>query len=199
MTRLLALRHGPTAWTREHRIQGHTDTPLSAEGREAVAGWSLPPPFDGEVPAFVSPLRRAQETAALLGLAQAQVEPALIERSWGDWEGLRLADLKRRFGAETADPDRAGLDARPPGGESPREQMVRLAPFLAARAEAGGDAVLVTHKGVLRALYALASGWTMTAPSPIKLRDGCGQLFALDRAGRLTLAEPNLNLAAEAA
>ena len=30
--RLYIVRHGVTAWNQEGRIQGHTDTPLSAEG-----------------------------------------------------------------------------------------------------------------------------------------------------------------------
>ena len=34
---------------------------------------------------------------------------------------------------------------------------------------------------------------------PVKPRDGCGQLFALDAAGKLALLEPNLRLAAEVA
>jgi probable phosphoglycerate mutase len=48
----------------------------------------------------------------------------------------------------------AGLDFRPPGGESPRDVQERLKPYLASLA---GPTIAVTHKGVLRALYALAT------------------------------------------
>ena len=37
MARFALLRHGPTAWTAEHRLQGQFDLPLSPEGRWAVA------------------------------------------------------------------------------------------------------------------------------------------------------------------
>ncbi|MEA2780662.1 MAG: hypothetical protein QOK29_2206, partial [Rhodospirillaceae bacterium] len=66
MPLLALMRHGPTEWTAEHRLQGRTDLSLSEAGREIVAGWRLPP----EVAGFSwlsSPLQRARETAALLG------------------------------------------------------------------------------------------------------------------------------------
>src|SRR3546814_19659201 len=64
-----------------------------------------------------------------------------------------------------------GLDLRPPGGESPRQVQDRLKPWLAERSSCGRDTIAVTHKGVIRALYALACGWDMTGPPPDKLRD----------------------------
>ena len=75
MTRLALLRHGPTGWTREHRLQGRTDIPLDDDGRAEVRRWRLPP----EAATFrwrASPLRRAMETAALLGI-DATPEPQI--------------------------------------------------------------------------------------------------------------------------
>ena len=78
MTLLALLRHGPTAWTREHRLQGRTDLPLDAAGRATVIGWRLP----SELRSFcwlTSPLARCTETTALLGL-HSEIEPRLIEQ-----------------------------------------------------------------------------------------------------------------------
>ena len=41
MTPLIILRHGPTAWNAEKRIQGRSDIPLSENGRKVVGGWRL--------------------------------------------------------------------------------------------------------------------------------------------------------------
>jgi probable phosphoglycerate mutase len=105
------------------------------------------------------------ETAKLLGL-DPRPEAALIEMSWGAWEGKRLAELRAEIGEEMAENEARGLDFRPDGGESPRDVQARLRPFLAAL---GGPTIAVTHKGVMRALYAAASGWPMTGKPPEKL------------------------------
>jgi probable phosphoglycerate mutase len=120
------------------------------------------------------------ETARLLGL-NPMPEPRLIEMAWGEWEGRRLKDLRAELGATMTENEAHGLDFRPPGGESPRDVQKRLRPLLASLA---GPTVFVTHKGVLRALYALATGWSMTEKGPDKLRDGMVHAF------RLTDGEP---------
>src|SRR3546814_16815565 len=75
-----------------------------------------------------------------------------------------------------------GLDFRPPGGESPRDVQDRLRPLLAELADAGEDVVAVSHKGVLRALYALASGWDLRGKPATKLAAACAPAFQNGRA-----------------
>jgi probable phosphoglycerate mutase len=191
VTPLILIRHGPTEWNAEGRIQGHSDVPLSADGRAAVQGWRLPPELldrdAGGWDWLSSPLARARETAALLradnGAAETRTEQALIEMYWGGWEGRRLAELRCEGGASMAEEEARGLDFRPPGGESPREVQARLLPLLAALAAAGRPTVAVSHKGVIRALYALASGWDMTGRPPEKLCDACAHRFTLAGGG----------------
>jgi probable phosphoglycerate mutase len=113
---------------------------------------------------------------------------------WGAWEGRTLAGLRDEFGTEMTANEGRGLDFRPPGGESPRDVQRRLRPLLAELAAAGAATVAVTHKGVIRAAYALASGWDLTGRPPAKLRDGCAQAFTLDPEGRLQVAALNLQL-----
>jgi broad specificity phosphatase PhoE len=52
----------------------------------------------------------------------------------------------------------------------------------------------VTHKGVIRALYARASGWDMTGRPPVKLRDACAQCFLLGPEGAPETDQLNLPL-----
>lgn len=176
---LVLLRHGPTAWNGEGRIQGRSDQPLSAAGQARVGRWQLPAELDAYL-WTTSPLARARATARLLGHGDADVEPALIETDWGEWEGCKLGDLRDRFGSEMAELEARGLDFRPPGGESPRDVQRRLRPWLERIGADGRPRVAVCHKGVIRALVALATGWDMTGPPAEKLR--------ADRAHRLQVA-----------
>ena len=193
MTPLLLMRHGATAWNAAGRMQGRADIGLSAAGRAGVAGWRLPPGWD-EARWLVSPLRRARETAALLGVAAARVEPRLIEMDWGAWEGRTAAEL--RAAGELAAEEGRGLDLRPPRGESPREVMARVADLAAALAGDPTPVVAVCHKGVIRAALALATGWEMRTRPPLRLRrDQALALLCLPD-GRLQLAPPPLPLVA---
>ena len=198
-TPLVMIRHGATEWNLDGRIQGHSDPPLAAEGRAAVASWRLPERMTGTAAGdwiwLTSPLARARETAALLRPEPAKIEPALIEMDWGAWEGRRLAELRAEGGATMAAAEARGLDFQPPGGESPRQVQARLRPLLERLAATARPAVAVTHKGVIRALYALASGWNMTGRAPQKLRDGCAQRFLLGPDGALETDQLNLPLA----
>ena len=195
--KLALIRHGPTAWNAEKRIQGRTDVPLSETGRAVVADWRLPAEI-ASYQVLVSPLARARETAALLGLTPVAVEPALAERSWGAWEGERLPDLRERYGSDMKRWEGRGLDFRPPDGESPRDLQARLTPLLARLAADGTDTLAVTHRGVIRSLYARATGWDMRAQAPDKLRDGCVQLFELAGDGTPKVVALNRPLTAPA-
>jgi broad specificity phosphatase PhoE len=194
MTLLAVLRHGPTEWSAAHRLQGRSDVPLSPAGRASVAAWHLPPALAG-CAWLTSPLRRAVATAAGLGVA-ARREERLIEMAWGDWEGLTLAELAAMPQAALAERAAAGLDFQPPGGESPRQVQERLRPLLAEIARHGAPVAAVTHKGVIRALFALASGWDMLGKAPARLDWQSAHLFRLDAGGRPAVERLNLSLRA---
>jgi broad specificity phosphatase PhoE len=194
MTRLALLRHGPTSWTREHRLQGRADIPLDDDGRDEVRRWRLPPEA-AEFRWLASPLRRATETATLLGVA-ATVEPRLIEMSWGEWEGRRVADLSAEDGAAFAAWEARGLDLEPPGGESPRAVQRRVLPLLEELADADRPVAAITHKGVIRAVLALATGWDMKEKEPAKLAWSALHLFHLAPDGTPSIEQLNLRLAA---
>lgn len=193
MARLALLRHGPTAWTAEHRLQGQSDLPLSPEGRRAVASWRLPP----EVAGFAwltSPLRRAKETAVLLGHGKARADRRLTEMSFGEWEGQRLRELRKGLGSAMDEIEGRGLDFRAPGGETPREVQARLAPLLAEIGREGRDYLAVTHKGVIRALYALATGWQMLGEPPEPFADFALHIYEVAGDGTPVLLRHNIPL-----
>ena len=160
------LRHGPTDWNAKGRLQGLTDTDLSPDGEALVRGWRLPSPA-AAWGRTSSPLQRARRTAELLRPAMpVGTDSALREMSFGVWEGRTLTDLRAEGGESFAAAEAAGLDFQPPGGESPRATMVRLAGWTSTLRE---PVVAVSHKAAIRALLALATGWNMLGRPPHKL------------------------------
>ena len=187
--RFLVLRHAPTAWNAEGRIQGRTDCPLSAEGLEQALSWRVPEGFSG-APCLSSPLRRCLDTARAMGLSPI-VEERLVEMDWGTLEGATLAGMRADGGEDFSRREAAGLDFRPSGGETPRETGARARAVLA---EAPADAVIVTHKGVMRALLAMATGWDMVGKPPVRF-PGDGHALMMEwRDGALHLQPGSVDM-----
>ena len=182
--KLALLRHGVTDWNLEKRVQGRIDKPLSELGRQQLQRLSVPP----EICAyrwFCSPLRRAIQTAELLNLNAVEIEAALIEMSWGDWEGEILKPLRKRLGDEMRINESRGLDFCPPGGESPRQVQARLQTWLRKIASSEQDTAAVVHKGIIRCIYALAFDWDMCGESPVDFAWDALHLFELSADGKL--------------
>ena len=190
MTLLALIRHMPTPWNAAGRLQGGEDVPVDSA---TAPKWQVPPEL-AHFRWLTSPLRRARDTARLLGISEAVIEPRLSEMRWGKWEGETLAGLRARLGAEMAAAEAAGLDLRPPDGESPREVQARVRPLLAEIAQSGRPTAAVTHKGVIRAVLALATGWDMRDKPPHRLDWSAAHLFRLDASGEPRIARLNVAL-----
>ena len=189
MTLLALIRHMPTVWNKEGRLQGQHDTPLDPD---AMPDWRLPPELLG-FRFLASPLQRARQTAERLGIAPA-IDPRLIEMTWGEWEGFTLPDLRDHFAGTLDELESQGLDFRTPGGESPRDVQRRIKPLLAEIAASGAPTAAVTHKGVIRPIFALATGWNMLGKPPRKLSWSAAHLFRLDATGHPTVRRLNIPL-----
>jgi len=183
--RLALLRHGMTAWNLDKRVQGRIDQPLGAAGRDSLARLELPR-WTAACRWYCSPLKRATQTARLLGIRDYRIEEALIEMSWGDWEGEVLKPLRRRLGDEMRANESRGLDFQPPGGESPRQVQARLQPWLRRLAAERHDAAAVAHKGIIRCIYSLARGWDMRGEAPVDFAWDALHCFEFDADGALT-------------
>jgi probable phosphoglycerate mutase len=163
------IRHAPTAWNAEGRVLGRADPPLSAEGAQRAARWRLPADLQalaarGQLGWVVSPLRRAEETARILGAIAPCVEPRLVEQDWGEWTG-------RARRAVAGDAAGEGWEATPPGGESPAQVLARVRAWLDELAPGDGPDTwaAVTHMGVVRAVLAAALRWDLGDPAPVRL------------------------------
>lgn len=168
-TRIVALRHGRTAWNRATRIQGHTDIPLDALGRQQAARAAQALAEEGIAAVYSSDLRRAHATAQalaeVLGLP-VQADTRLRERHFGAWEGLAHAEIVTRWPDQSQRWHRREIGFAPGGGESVErffERCVPAAAELAAR-HPGQAIALVAHGGVLDCLYRAATGVALDAP-----------------------------------
>ena len=90
-------RHGETDANAEGRVQGTIDPPLNERGREQARALAREVAPLGLRALYTSQLRRARETAAIVGEALG-LEPRVDARfaeSWrGEWEGRLIADIK---------------------------------------------------------------------------------------------------------
>ncbi len=202
-TPLVVIRHAATSWNAAGYMQGRRDIPLSDAGRADLARWTIPP----ECAAWrwvSSPLSRARDTAAALHTGTVATDQRLLEFDWGEWEGPEGAAKRAttRASDRSRDPDtkirdgldgRDGLDRRAPGGETMRDVQTRVGAWLADVARTAEPTVAVTHKGVIQAIYALATGWDLTTPSADTLGWRHAHKFALDPAG--TPRVDHLNIA----
>jgi broad specificity phosphatase PhoE len=146
MTELLLVRHAETDWNRDGRWQGHADPPLNEAGRaqaHALAATLAGEQLDA---IYTSDLRRAAETAAILGAALSRPvtpDPDLREIDVGSWSGLTREEVAERF------PDWDTHD-----GESLDALQARIVAAVRRIADRHPDGLvlIVTHGGSIRSL-----------------------------------------------
>ncbi len=170
MTQLIFIRHGETDWNRRQCFQGQLDVPLNATGHAQAARLAVRLAADRPDAFYCSDLLRTRETAAPLAAAwglQPVPMPGFREQAFGIFEGLdftaiqaRHADLWRQWVEQRAD------FALPGGGESMATFSVRVRAALAdiVNDHAGQRVAIVTHGGVLDALWRCAHGLPLNGP-----------------------------------
>ena len=169
ITRIIAVRHGETAWNVDTRIQGHLDIPLNNTGlwqADQVAQALVGEPIAA---IYTSDLQRAHATAQAVARttgAPLTAEPGLRERSFGHFEGRTFAEIESTLPEQARRWRQRDPHYAPEGGESLvalRERIARTVCALAAR-HPGEQVVLVAHGGVLDVLYRLATRQDIQAP-----------------------------------
>ena len=168
-TRIIAVRHGETAWNVDTRIQGQLDIGLNAKGHWQVQRLAKSLAHEPINAVYTSHLRRAVDTAHAISNVTGralQTHTGLRERGFGVFEGKTFAELEATW------PDQSRLWRQrdplwaPEGGESLtelRERITRTASELAAQ-HLGQQIVLVAHGGVMDVLYRAATGQDLQAP-----------------------------------
>jgi probable phosphoglycerate mutase len=166
-------RHGETAWSVTGQHTGLTDLPLTERGerntkrlRERLAGLVF-------AKVLTSPLQRAVRTCELAGFGGvAEVDPDLVEWNYGDYEGLRTAEI------HAVRPDWQLFRDGCPNGESPAEIAARADRVIGRVRLVNGDVLIFSSGHFLRVF---AARW-------LGLEPFTGKFFMLDVASLSALS-----------
>ena len=178
-------RHGETAWTLSGQYTGVTDLPLTQRGernasqlKQRLRGLSF-------AKVFTSPLQRTKRTCELAGFgAVAEIDPELVEWSYGQYEGRLSAEVHREH------PDWILFRDGCPGGELPDDVGARADSAIERIRPVDGNVLLFSSGHFLRVL---AARW-------LGLEPAAGRFFLLSTASlsalsyEHTLSEPAIRL-----
>src|SRR6202163_248899 len=142
-------RHGETAWSLSGQHTGLTDLPLTSNGERNARrlGERLKSMTFARV--FTSPLQRAARTCELAGFGSAaETDPDLVEWNYGQYEGLRSAEILRH------NPDWQLFRDGAPGGESPAQVGERADRVVQRIRNIAGDVLLFSSGHFIRVLTA---------------------------------------------
>ena len=180
LRRIVLLRHGNTVGNSHERFHGRRDVALSDEGRRqmrAAAPELVHEFFDVVV---ASPLARAWESARLLaGSHPVRLLPEFREIDFGRWEGLTAEEIEARDPALYRAWRSGAADFEFPGGERRADFRARVLRGLGTLEASGArNALVVSHKGVIRVLAEHLSGEALEGGGP-----DLGGLVSVTRVG----------------
>ena len=151
--RIILVRHGQSTHNAQARLQGQADPPLSDAGRaEAELLTHLFEAFPADR-VVTSDLRRASETAAIIGFPRARRDARFREIDVGSWAGRPLSD----FPDESEAAWRGGR-LHADDGESWDDLQARVGGAVDELIAAAGSWLVVCHGGVVRAALSHATG-----------------------------------------
>lgn len=176
-TRFGVMRHAPTLWNRERRIQGQLDSPLTPEGERMAREWGERLRRFGWDRILTSDLERTRQTAELINRilrVPLAVDARLREKDWGEWTGKTIVQIRLQSGEQLAAMESAGWGFRPPGGEDRTEVWRRGHHALveASRTWPGERILVVTHEGMIKCLVYRLTGRSFFPAEPPLLRRG---------------------------
>jgi broad specificity phosphatase PhoE len=162
-TQILLVRHGETAWNASEVFRGQIDVPLNENGikQAQLLGKYLSKKKIDVI--YSSPLQRAMETAEAIADGRSleiNVAPALIDMNFGEWQGLTVTEVKRRFSEVYKSWLETPAETIIPTGESLEDVRNRAYAFLrdAIVKHAGMNIVLVSHRVILKVLICALLG-----------------------------------------
>ena len=157
ITRFGLVRHAETFWNRERRIQGQSDSPLTAKGKKDADNWGRQLSRFSWDCILMSDAGRAVETATRINhhlQAPIDSDPRLREQDWGRWTGQIITQIETEASNRLQTKHKTGWQFYPPGGEDRLSVWQRSHSALTeAAVRWRGDTILiVTHEGVVKSL-----------------------------------------------
>ncbi len=198
MAKLILIRHGKTEWNKLGKWTGHAESDLIEEGIADAkrAGESLKDIFIDC--AFVSDLRRAQQTFTqicnTLGKdIKSVIHPAIKERNYGVYTGKNKWEIKEQVGEEEFQKLRRGWDVPIPEGESLKDVYARVIPYYESQIKpellAGKNIAVVSSGNALRALVKYLEHIPDEKIAELEFGLGEVYVYTMDSAGGITSKE----------
>jgi len=156
LQQLWLIRHGQTAWSKSGQHTGRTDIPLLPESEPVLK--ALVPHIQQHRFELVlsSPLRRAIQTATLVGFKSFERDDNLMEWNYGLYDGKTKDDIQMIV------PGWSIWTHGVPQGETLEEVAARARHVIERAQTVSGDVALIAHGHLLRIL---ASCWLGVDPS----------------------------------
>ncbi|HIO11400.1 MAG TPA: histidine phosphatase family protein [Deltaproteobacteria bacterium] len=175
-TELILIRHGETVWNSQQRMQGHSNSDLSEEGRaqiESLGQWMKNVSFDH---IYSSDSLRARQTAEAITKYSGhtlKIDQRLREKNLGVFEGLTTEEAKERHPEIFRLFKTAGSNYVIDEGESTQQLLDRALEFIEEIRLLQPDqrVVLVTHGGVVRVLIKHTLGLSVGSPTRFLIKN----------------------------
>jgi len=187
-TRFGLIRHAQTDWNRKKKIQGQSDSALTADGERQASSWGqrlLQFPWDR---ILASDAGRTLTTAERINASlkiPLETDPRLREQDWGQWVGKTIPQIQTEASRVLDGQIRAGWGFCPPGGEDRRKVSARSQEALqeAAGKWPGDHFLVVTHEGVIKSIVYYLCGRKFLPSEPRLLKSYRLHWLVFDRDG----------------
>jgi len=188
VTRFGLIRHAQTVWNQEKKIQGHSDSPLTADGERQASSWGKILEQFAFNRLLTSDTGRALETAKKINAVlqiQLITDPRLREQDWGHWVGKTTSQIQTEAPLALDGQINAGWGFCPPGGEDRRKVSARSQEALqeAAGKWPGDHFLVVTHEGVIKSIVYYLCGRKFLPSEPRLLKSYRLHWLVFDRDG----------------
>ena len=164
MTLFCMVRHGQTDWNLEGRYQGQSDVPLNSTGLVQAGNLARALQKEHFDAVYSSDLTRARETAQAIvsvnGNLPIHFDPRLREINQGQWEGVQVEEIQKKYAslwqAHIDDP----VQVRPPGGENVAEVFQRVKAVMdeISKNFPTGKVLVVSHGLVIATILCTVNG-----------------------------------------
>lgn len=198
MAYLVLLRHGLTAWNKEGRWQGFTDTPISDEGKAQIKKAAEAIKDINFDIAFTSNLLRTQETFQVIKNTlqlncPVNHDSALNERDYGIYTGKNKWEVEREIGQSEFKKLRRNFDYPVPAGETLKNVYERVVPFYNQKVltllKTNKNVLLVSSGNTFRALIKYLENLTDKEVADLDLGFGNVWIYQIDQNGQVIKKE----------
>lgn len=196
MAYLALVRHGESEWNALGIWTGWTDVSLTDKGRqeaqkaaEHLRGIKWDAVFVSGLKRSVETLEEIKKVLALQNVA-VSADLALNERDYGNFTGLKKAEVEKKYGRDLFNRWRRGWDYPLPHGETLKDVYRRVVPYYETEIlpllKRGKNVIVSAHGNSLRALVKYLDNISDKGVSRLEIKTGGVILYQVDASGRVT-------------